>query len=81
MMLLCRAALDARRFRETAKDCAKLLGIKQASSASPISYICEPGDCSLMLALGCFAGKEEISRLLPAGGPMLNLVMGNQPQV
>ena len=75
------AASDARHTMEAAKDFEKLLGIGQASSASPTSYICEPGDCSLMLALSCRASKEEIWRLLPAGKPMLNLVKGNLPQV
>ena len=78
---LCHTALDGRHTRKAAKDFVKLLGIKQASSASPFSNIREPGDCSLMLALSCLAGKEEISRLLPAGRLMLNLVDGNLPQV
>ena len=73
------AASDARRTMEAAKDFVKLLGIKQASSASPISNFCEPGDCSLMLAFSCFVGKEEISKFLPAEKQMLKSMKENLP--
>ena len=63
------------------KDFTHLVGIKHASVASPISNVCEPGDCSLMLALSCFVGKEEISRLMPAERQLLRSIRDNLPRV